>query len=349
MVTGQKIYNKITNFIRIVATWIIKILFSKSHFKVSLLKRIYYAINGGFNADETVIFDLKRHKKEYISEFEMHKSRRINEPYNFILNNKIVCSDLLKQYIEVPKTLCIKKKNIILSKEEKAENSDDVLNIIKKYKSVFLKPISIGKGLGVCRLDYKNNKFYLNNQESNIEELKNIIENKKEWFIGNTIKQSEFLNNIYDKTSNTIRLITARNLETGKVDILYAVLRIGTKETIPVDNGSRGGLVSKIDIKTGKLSNAKSIIKICDFEKHPDSGNQIKNLQIPDWENIKKTFIDLMNKFPYLQFIAWDILLTENGPVVIEANNSSGLNIIQVFGGQRNQAIGDFYKQYHII
>ena len=56
-----------------------------------------------------------------------------------------------------------------------------------------------------------------------------------------------------------------------------------------------------------------------------------------------------MEKFPYLYFVAWDIVLTDNGPVVIEANTSSGVNIIQVFGGQRNKELGQFYKEHNII
>jgi len=349
MVTGQRIYNKITNFIRIIAIWIFKILFSKAHMKTSIFKRVYYAINGGFNADQTVLYDLKHHKNEYISEFDMHKSRRINEPYNFILNNKLVCSDLLKQYIEVPHTLCIKKKNMIISGEEKARTNEDVLEIIKKYKSVFLKPISIGKGRGVYRINYNNNRYYIDEKEVTLEDVLKVLDSHKEWFISNTVKQSKFLDNIYDKTSNTIRLITTRNINTGDIDILYAVLRIGTKETIPVDNGSQGGLVAKIDLNTGKLSRAKSIQRICDLEKHPDSNNQIEGLTIPNWKEIKKTFVELMEKLPYLYFIAWDILLTDNGPVVIEANASSGLNVVQVFGGQRQDVIGQFYKDHKII
>ena len=34
---------------------------------------------------------------------------------------------------------------------------------------------------------------------------------------------------------------------------------------------------------------------------------------------------------------------------IIEANTSSGVNIIQLWGGQRNGELGDFYRHYGVI
>lgn len=56
--------------------------------------------------------------------------------------------------------------------------------------------------------------------------------------------------------------------------------------------------------------------------------------------------LDLAAKFPYMYFIAWDLVLTDRGICVIEANTSSGVNIIQLWGGQRHGELGDFYR-YH--
>lgn len=50
-----------------------------------------------------------------------------------------------------------------------------------------------------------------------------------------------------------------------------------------------------------------------------------------------------------MHFIAWDILLTSDGPCIIEANTSSGINIIQLWGPQRNGELGDFYRAHRVI
>lgn len=342
--------NKIKRIIRLCAVWIIKILFGKKHFKVSFIKRLYFAINGGFMADQVVLYDLNNKKKnDYLSEFDWYKSRYINGSYGRVLDNKVVCSDLLKEYVKVPNVFYIKKDEFIFSYDGKECSYDRVINSLKKAGKLFIKPISAGKGKGVNRLSYDNDMFYIDEKEISFDDLILFLKNRKSWFICENIKQSSFLDKIYDKTSNTMRIISVRDKNSNKCEVINAVLRIGTKETIPVDNGSRGGLVCKIDIESGKLSSAKSIQKICDFEKHPDSGSVIEGKIIPNWDKIKKEIVSLMEKLPYIYFIAWDVLLTDDGMCIIEANSSSGVNIVQMWGGQRNEKLGEFYRTHNII
>ena len=131
--------------------------------------------------------------------------------------------------------------------------------------------------------------------------------------------------------------------------MFFAVQRIGTKETIPVDNGSRGGMVANIDLEPRVLSEARCLHNRNVYKVHPDSGAPIEGVQIPGWQQLKKDMIDLANKLPYMHFIAWDILITEEGHCIIEANTSSGVNIIQLWGGQRNKELGDFYRYHKVI
>ena len=347
----SKLYNYLTKIIKLSALWVFRILFSKNHMHVPLHKRIYFAIFGGFMADQIALYNLNnKNRHEYLSEFDWYKSRYINEPYNFILNNKLVCADLLKNYTNIPTTFYIKRNKVINTYDTDLDCSvEGMINVLKQQESLIIKPINFGKGNGVEKLEYHDNIFYIDGKEKNENEMRKYFLTRDNYFISQYIKQSKELNEIYDKTSNTIRLITVRNPETNRCEVLFAVQRIGTKETIPVDNGSRGGLVSKIDLETGELSEAKSIQRIVNFENHPDTGNAIKGVKIKDWENIKKHYVELMERCPYLYFIAWDILLTDEGPYLIEANTSSGVNIIQIWGPQRNNILGKFYKYHKVI
>lgn len=345
----MNLIDKMKRFIRLTGVWIIKILFGHSHFKVSIFKRIYYAINGGFMPDQVVLYNLnKKNKKEYLSEFDWYKSRYINGKYGKLLDNKIVCSDLLKSYVKIPTIFFIKKDKSIVTYDGVNASVEDVLKRIEKT-DLYIKPISAGKGNGVNRFSYADKKYYIDLKPVTKEELISFINNRNNWFISECINQASFLNKIYDKTSNTIRIISIRDKNTGKCKIINAVQRIGTHETIPVDNGSRGGLVASIDVNTGELSSAKSIQKICDYEVHPDSGNPIKGVKIENWTKVKKEIVSLMEKLPYINFIAWDVLLIKDGIAIIEANSSSGINIVQMWEGQRNKELGDFYRSHGII
>lgn len=341
---------KIKRFIWLSAVWIIKILFGKRHFKVNIFKSIWYAFDGGFMPDQVALYKLnKKNKKEYLSEFDWYKSRDINGKYSFILNDKIICTDILKDYVKVADIFVIKQNNLLTSKDNKINSYDDIISNIKSVKECFIKPNSKGKGNGVERISYKDNKFYIDLKEIDKQDLVKYLNNRNDYHMCEALKQAKYLDNIYDKTTNTMRIVTARNPKTNKFEIYSAVQRIGTKETIPVDNGSRGGLTSKVDLESGMLSSAKCIQKSVDFDNHPDSNNPIKGVIIPNWDKIKKDIVDLANKLPYLYFIAWDVLVTEDGVSIVEANTSSGVNILQLWGGERNTKLGDFYRAHNII
>ena len=47
--------------------------------------------------------------------------------------------------------------------------------------------------------------------------------------------------------------------------------------------------------------------------------------------------------------IAWDVAVTSEGLFIIEANSSSGVNILQLWEGQRNKELGEFLKYHKII
>lgn len=346
----RNLYNKIIKIIRLSSIWFVKILFAPRHFKVNFFKSTWYAIIGGFMPDQVVLYNLNmKNRHQYLSEFDWYKSRYVNGSYSFILNNKLVCTDILKQYIKVADIFAVKQKGKISSVDNKIKTYEDIISEIKKHQYVFIKPNGLGKGTGVFSISYKDKKFFMDMNEISEESLLENLQKRNDYHLCEGVKQSKYLNKLYNQTSNTIRMVTLRNPKTNEFVICSAVQRIGTKDTIPVDNGSRGGLTAKIDIETGVLTAAKCIQKNVEFNNHPDSGSQIKDVKIPNWEKIKKEMLDVANKFSYLYFIAWDILLTDDGICIIEANSSSGVNILQLWGGERQTLLGDFYRAHKVI
>ncbi|MEE1038039.1 MAG: sugar-transfer associated ATP-grasp domain-containing protein [Eubacterium sp.] len=345
-----KLIKKTEKRLKLILLYFRRILFAKNNFKVSFFTKMKANLFGGYLADQYVIYDFKHNdKNEYLSEFDWYRSRYINEPFEPMMNNKIIAEEVLKQYISTPKNLCYKNKGLLTSKGEKIREYEQVYELLQEYGSLFIKPFGKGKGMGVYRFDYTENGAQIDGKDVTKEEFCQFVEKQDEWVICETAKQSKFLDNIYDKTTNTIRFITMRNPETNLLEVFFAVLRIGTKETIPVDNGSRGGLVCNINLETGELSEARCLHNMGVHTHHPDSNNPIKGQVIPNWHEIKEQVLDVAREFPYFHFIAWDLLLTDDGVTVIEANNSSGVNIIQLWGGQRQGKLGDFYRAHNAI
>lgn len=331
--------------------WITRILLAPNHFDVSLSKRIYFAIAGGYTCDQVGRYGLTpRSKQEYLSEFDWYRSRTINAPFDSMLNNKIACNEVLRHHIDVPSIDFVKNKGrlVALSDTNVAVKPHDVLESLEKAGSYFLKPFAAGKGKGIHRMDSVEGRYLLDGRSVDGAALIQLMNKNDGWFLSQGVVQHPELARIYPNTTNTLRLITVRN-EHGESEILFVVLRLGTAATVPVDNGSRGGLVAKVDLESGVLSHATSLWSKDEHTHHPNSGSPIEGVKLPGWDELRPTMLALADALPYLQFVAWDVLLTENGPVVIEANTSSGVNILQVWGPQRQRELGEFYRLHGVL
>ena len=315
-----------------------RIVFARDHFRVPLHNKLKANLFGGFLADQWALYDLNmRKKREYLSEFDWYRSRYINEPFDYMLNNKVVATEVLQQYIRVPEIYLV-------------SNRDAALDLIRNKRDVIFKPFGKGKGTGVHRLSYSGQRFEIDGQPAERAVVGRLLENNRDWYLSETVRQHAYADTLYDRTVNTIRIITLRDPGSGQFKVFFAVQRVGTGATIPVDNASQGGLVCKIDLETGRLSHARSLHNSNVYERHPDSGTRFEDVTVPDWSALKEQILALCHHFPYLHFVAWDVVKLPDGTnCVIEANTSSGVNIIQLWGGQRNGELGDFYRHYGVI
>ena len=340
--------------VKLAVLWVRRILFAPNHYKVGFVTKLRMNIFGGYLSDQYVQYDFRNNDRRlYLSEFDWYRSRWINEPFDAMLNNKVICAEVLDQYANVAKSLFMKNKGKMVSLEpafcEGFKSPKDVIELLHRYEFVFMKPLAAGKGKDVHRLELIDSLPAVDGQTMAVKDFSSFLDSSDGWFLSEGIKQHDFLDSIYDKTTNTIRLITLRDPESGNYKIFFAVQRIGTSQTIPVDNGSKGGLIAKIDLDTGVLSEARGLRSLDCYETHPDSGFQIKGAVIPNWESIQTEMLSLARKLPFINFIAWDILLTQQGVCIIEANTSSGVNIIQIWGPQRNGELGEFYRAHGAI
>lgn len=136
------------------------------------------------------------------------------------------------------------------------------------------------------------------------------------------IQQHEFLQNISPSALNTIRVIT--NLDKrGMVHIEGAILRMSAGK--PIDNYDAGGVSAAIDSKTGVITGAvhyKDPRETFYGDVHPISGAQVTGLQIPQWEEILILVKEAALLVPQVRTVGWDVVLTAQGPSMLEGNHN---------------------------
>lgn len=340
-----KFFRKILRKTKLFILFWMRIVFVRNNFKVPFFIKLKMNFFGGYLADQYVLYDFKHnYKKDYLSEYDWYKSRYINAPFDFAFNNKVICQEILKYHVRMPENYFIRNKNVFYDFYNGVVTFEDIYSKLVDNEKLVIKPFALGKGEGVHVISYIDNNIFIDSTKCNKQKLQQFIEGRDGYAISEFVNQHEYANNLYPFTVNTIRIVMFRDIETHEFKIYFAVQRIGREKTIPVDNASKGGLVSKINLETGILSEGRCLHDLNRYQYHPDTGYQIEGVQIPRWNQIKSEILSITKKLPYMDFIAWDLLLTQEGLCVIEGNASSGVNILQLWGGQRNTELGAFYK-----
>lgn len=327
-----------------------KIWGAENFYKIPFFKRIIMSING-FTANQYVRYELyKNDKSEYISEMERWKTRKINRRYNITMDDKLIFQEVFGKYVNTPRNFGWINDKKIFDLTGKCISEDDFLSLLIKQKKIVIKPTyGTGGGRGVHIVEKLDNGIYIDKKLIDNDELCNRIYSLDDYIICEFINQHQYASDIFDKTTNTIRLITIINSNDGTARITNALHRIGVESSIPVDNVLQGGLVAKIDLKTGVIGKAKSYYTTSEFSNHPESKAKIEGVQVPFWDTVKKKIIEVAENFPYIYFMAWDIVITEDSFSVIEINASTGIDLIQLWGGEKNKELGRFYKKHNIF
>ena len=169
----------------------------------------------------------------------------------------------------------------------------------------------------------------------------------KAFIFQEVIQQHGDLRKINSSSVNTLRIITYKN-QKNEVEILSGFIRLGRKGAI-IDNAHFGGIVVPLNRDSGAME-AQGIQLIDNgggiFHKHPDTGLVFENLQVPQYARVKEIAAHAASllKFPLM---GWDIAVTPDGPVIIEANHDFHLLLSDRTekGLKRNPSIRKLIRQ----
>lgn len=174
---------------------------------------------------------------------------------------------------------------------------------------------------GVMLVQVKNNTVCVDGKEFKkqdfIESLygKNII-------VQNVVIQHPDLRAFQTRSVNTIRIVTVKG-KSGAVNVFAAFLRLSASSESFVDNRAKGGIGIGVNLESGQLMkygfpHDQFGVKL---EEHPLSGIRFEGYQIPYWNETVELVRNAHKQFYELQSIGWDVVLTEEGPVLLEGND----------------------------
>jgi hypothetical protein len=154
------------------------------------------------------------------------------------------------------------------------------------------------------------------------------------------LRQHPVLDALYPRSVNTVRIDTL--LDGDAVRTSAATLRLGMGGA-RVDNLSRGGLTVPIDLATGRLAGPGRRMPCFAtrfYPRHPDTGVRFESLALPHWPRVRDLVERGARALAPLGTLGWDVALTAEGPVLVEANANWGEDLFQLNRGLRDTPAG---------
>ncbi|MBV2127708.1 sugar-transfer associated ATP-grasp domain-containing protein [Arsukibacterium indicum] len=195
--------------------------------------------------------------------------------------------------------------------------------------TVMIKPLEGFGGTGVLAIAIQHSGDKLQLQSVGEQQLyssEQIIDlyqrtnQHPEFMLETYIQQSAQFASFNPSSLNTLRLWV---LETApdQAEVIGGYLRIGRAGKV-IDNASAGGIMCPVNLNTGELQ--PGLVKktphrdnIC---QHPDHGAPLAGVVLEQWPQIKQFAEKVLLKLPHTRFAGLDVTMTEQGPLLIEAN-----------------------------
>ena len=235
------------------------------------------------------------------------------EPYyrDILLNKELSCHHF-EQFLKRP--WCI---NTRISFEEFKDMFGDAGKVIYK-------PLNGNGGLGVEIFSFT---------DDNIEEKYKMIHGLGRGILEAVVQQHPEMSRLNPSSVNTLRVVTISkpaNKKKGEdriFGICYAALRVGRSGSV-VDNTSSGGMVCGVDLETGKLDTDGGNLNGEYFISHPDTGVTFRGFQIPMFKEAMEMVAEAGKLID--GYTGWDVAISVDGPVLIEANIMPGNRILEM-------------------
>ena len=285
----------------------------------------------GFFSYSDVFYDTDR-LDEYLSHLDQHRTLRINAERGSALRDKYVCAELLGERFgeHVPETIAIFAGGTLHSVDGEPMAIDELFD----RGPVVCKPIASGRGRGVAIVT--NDSVRRNDGRDLTGRMaREWIARRDEYLIVDCVDQHEYAERIFPDAWNSIRIVTMVDPETRDPFVAMAVHRFGTPESAPLDNLSKGGVSTRVDVETGELGPVSSPVlgtEITWHDSHPTSGERVAGRTVPEWQAIRELVLEIADRFSHLwQYVGWDVVLSADGvPMVIEGNRASAVDIMQI-------------------
>lgn len=296
----------------------------------------------GFLSRSAILYQLDHDgdAQQYVSDLQrVYRTKRmVHARLQDVINNKLT-THLLLGAMDIPSARLLGvlwRGAVHRFPSEQRQPLAAYLRELEPGRPVFFKLIAGAEGKNihsVQRVD--GERWKISGELVTLTDAVSVLDERRPMIVEEGLEQHPKHQVLYPHAVNTIRVLTMPDVRDHQPFIVRAVQRIGTAKSGSVDNWTQGGLSALIDPDTGQLGRASRLPDGAElewFDTHPDTGAPITGVEVPYWTEIRELVLHSARVLSFLEYIGWDIVVTPDGPVVLEANVNTGMNVLQVHG-----------------
>ena len=305
----------------------------------------------GFLADKWRLLSMEaRGLDGFLSDVQRHMARNINGPHGLVLDDKFVLYKALQTVARQPEMLAALYDGTVtvLAQSWNTLLSGDI------PATIYAKPAQGAMGRGLIRATVGGGAVTVDGQRFGGDDfLDRLRRSGHDYVVTLGAAQHPEMAAFWPGTTNTLRVLAVRDPRSGKPFVGAAALRVGTRASGAIDNFSRGGLSFPVDPATGAIGPGVRRLASGHVEPvavHPDTGLRIAGRTVPLWTDVLACTLGAFVHLPFLRYVGWDVAVGPDGPVVIEGNSYSGVDVFQVHGPLlHDPALRAFYEHHGIL
>jgi len=325
------------------------------------LRRRLYWWRRGFMAESASVYDLPRNDPaDYVNDYvRRHRCRKIN-PVPALFDHKLLLRSILLQHgFRQAETVAFIAGGAIqmfpFGSDRRWASAQELESYLLRDGGRFvIKPESATRGTGVASIEVDDGQLVRRRGGKSAPFVVPMRGSPK--LIERSLCQGALWSALNPTSANSIRVLTMWTSGEPAPFVAAAVQRIGVEATAPTDNWSAGGICAPVDLGTGRLGRGrmhprKGRAAQPYYTHHPETGAPIEGSVLPCWEAVKETVLRACERVPLIRYAGWDVMVDDTDtPVIIEANNNSDVNLLQVHGGLlRRPEVRRFYERYGVL
>lgn len=224
--------------------------------------------------------------------------------------------------------------------------SEESVSSLRSLRGVyFIKNTTEEAGDGVFHLNITEDEMLLNDHPYDVDKLSRLLKDKI-WILQKSATACKQIRQLNESALNTTRIVTI--LDGNQPVYLTGFQSIATRNE-KTDSWSKGSVYVGIDAdnnclkKEGYLHPGVSELGL--VLMHPDSNIKFSKYKIDDLSAAVELCIRAHRRLYFNFIIGWDIALTDEGPMILEANEKPGMNAVQCVDGGLNMKIKSYYNK----